>query len=573
MDPESLALGIAPICISAIKGLSLLSSKLKVFRHHSKEIKQIRKKLKIQGGWFQDEIHLLLLKLVDAQVVATMMEDHDNPQWTDREFEARMRSHMGSKYDSFQETIDEVREIIEDLLDKLSCFAPPETAVPLSKSTKDAFKIAFRKQEYIESLEALKESNAELRRLRKTASKIKINHRRIDHLQIPSGYEAVQNMSSSLYDLLHTRSSCNVNVNSHHTIILMLNSTDETTPNMNLFFEHEFLSRRFSSPIHASFKKLECSDSGLLTLEPSLGVDQGSKRRRFHSTHVIQHSVANQPNTMHMGGYDECDGEDLMKTGIRCEQLITGSVIRTKPLPRSLGYLEVEGHRRFVLYPGLQGLGRGFNLLKQVRKATPILDYLRFPAYDVVSDKDRLKLAITLAKSMLKYNSTPWWPQEWTLKQVYILCKGNRDLSSSLDTLHVSIQINPTRPTGTCGNQSLETLDKENSHPNSLSLESVQYAMENHGIRNLTLYGLGVAFLQIGLWDYVPWEDHVQVRRKVARLSYLGKRYRDATKKLIDCDFGLATEKLDDVKLQSAIFTDIVGDLEALLQAVICPGE
>ncbi|OTA79297.1 hypothetical protein M434DRAFT_38355 [Hypoxylon sp. CO27-5] len=569
MDPVSLALGIAPLCISAIGCLTLLSSKLKVFRHHSKEIKQIRKKLKIQGGWFRDEIYLLLLQVVDAQVVATMMENHDHPRWKDREFEARMKSHMGSNYDLFQETIDEVREIIEDLLHKLSCFVPPETAVPLSKSTKDAFRIAFQKEEYIESLEALKESNAELRRLRKTASKIKINQRKIDHLQIPSGYEAVQNMSSSLYNLLHTRYSCNVNANSHHTITLMLNSTDETTPNVNLFFEHKSLFERISSPIHASFKKLQCSDSGLLTPEPSPGVDQGSKRRRVRSTHYIQHFVANQPNSMHMGGLDECDGEDLMKTGVRCEQLIPGSAICPKSLPRSLGYLDVEGHRRFVLYPGLRGLGEDFNCLK-LREATPILDYLRFPAYDVVSDEDRLKLAITLAKSMLKYNSTPWWPQEWTLKQVYVLCKGNRDLSSSLDTLHVSIQINPTQPiTGTCANQSLETLDKENNHPDSLPLESVQYAMENYGIRNLTLYGLGVAFLQIGLWDHVPWEDHVQVRRKVARLSYLGKSYRDATKRLIDCDFGLATEKLDDVKLQSAIFTDIVGDLEALLHGKI----
>ncbi|KAI0138654.1 hypothetical protein F4776DRAFT_619341 [Hypoxylon sp. NC0597] len=570
MDPVSLALGIAPLCISAIKGLTLLASKLKLFRHHCKEIKQIRKKLKIQGGWFRDELHLLLLKVVDAQVVTAMMDDHDHPQWRDKEFEAKMKSHLGDKYDSFQETVDEVRETIEDLLDKLSSFAPSETAAPLSKSTRDAFRITFRKQEYMESLEALKESNAELRRLRKTASKIKINHSRICHLPIPSGYEAVQSMSSSLYNLLRTRSSCNADANSHHSITLMLNSTDETTPNINLFFEHKLFFQRVSLPIHASCKGLEYGDSGLLTPESSPGVGQSPKRRRAHSTHHSQKFVTNRPIAMHVGRHDECDGEDLMKTGVRCEQLIIASAICPGALPRSLGYLDVKDRRRVVLYPGLQGLGEDSDRLK-LREATPILDYLKFPAYDVVSDKDRLRLAITLVKSMLKYNSTPWWPQEWTLRQVYVLCKGDRDLSSSLNTLHLSTHIEPTQ-SASGGNQSLAALDGENHPPDSLPLESVQYAMENYGIRNLTLYGLGVALLQIGLWDHVPWEDHVQVRRKVARLSYLGKRYRDATKRLIDCDFGLATEKLDDVKLQSAIFTDIVGDLEALFHGEICSG-
>ncbi|RYP65933.1 hypothetical protein DL771_008063 [Monosporascus sp. 5C6A] len=101
-----------------------------------------------------------------------------------------------------------------------------------------------------------------------------------------------------------------------------------------------------------------------------------------------------------------------------------------------------------------------------------------------------------------------------------------------------------------------------------LTQEAVRHAMENHGIRNLTLYGVGVALLEIGLWARIPWEDHVQVRRKTARLSFLGRQYRAATKRLIDCDFGLAIEDINDPRLQNAIFQSSVAELESLLSKI-----
>lgn len=237
------------------------------------------------------------------------------------------------------------------------------------------------------------------------------------------------------------------------------------------------------------------------------------------------------------------------------------AVAKSRPLC-SIGYIDIRDKQRLVLYKGLQGLrvdclGHGLN------RVAALDDILNIPAYDVFSDKDRIKLGITLVKSMLKYHSTPWWPQAWTLKEVYIF--HGRDADIHLDTLHLSLKFSPISSNTDATNLASITPNEENSRLDSLPLESVQDAMDNYGIRNLTLYGLGVALLQIGLWDHVAWEDHVQVRRKVARLSYLGKQYRDATKRLIDCDFGLATEQLHDKQLQSAIFNHVVGDLESLL--------
>lgn len=254
-----------------------------------------------------------------------------------------------------------------------------------------------------------------------------------------------------------------------------------------------------------------------------------------------------------------------MQVRIKCEELISRPHLPTsEPALRSLGCLAIIGNRKLVLYQGLHGLSADCSRLDPTH-TTPLSEILNLPKFDAFADKGRVRMAITLAKSMLKFHSTPWWPRGETLKQVHIFKDRDLDLLPCLDTLHLSLEL--TQRSSTMGNTStaLALQNETNNGSNSSLSDSIRYAMEDHGIRNLTLYGLGVALLQIGLWEHVPWEDHVQVRRKVARLSHLGKGYRDATKKLIYCDFGLAIEQLDDPQLQSAIFSHVVGELESIL--------
>ncbi|KAI2465987.1 hypothetical protein F4781DRAFT_407155 [Annulohypoxylon bovei var. microspora] len=239
----------------------------------------------------------------------------------------------------------------------------------------------------------------------------------------------------------------------------MLHSTDEINPNINFFFEHRLrIQEHMENTYPHSISQQGCNefllpicascrdDSSLLSPRRSPRISKISKLQRVRNTNRSHHSKMDRSITSRTN-YGEDDGENLMKTGVRCEKLM----ILSEPFA-------MEGTTSVLIPP-----------------------------------------------------------------------------------------------------------NEEGCHLNFLSKESIEYAMENHGIRNLTLYGLGVALLQIGLWDSIPWEDHVQVRRKVARLSWLGKRYRNATKKLINCDFGLATEELRDRSLQSAIFRDMIGDLEQLL--------
>ncbi|OTB00148.1 hypothetical protein M426DRAFT_244199 [Hypoxylon sp. CI-4A] len=563
-DPVSIALGVVPLFLTAMKGFVSLRSTLKLIHHHHKEVKHMRRRLKTQGACFRDELRLLLQELYDHEIVHSLMNNHDHPRWP--QSEEKMKVYLGMEYDSFKETVDETRETIESLLEKLSKFSPPDESTSLSKSAKDKLRIFLKKKKYEASIESLKESNAELKRLRKMAGKIDGYHRQRCHIQLPSGYGVVQSMAPSLHRLLQSRSSCNT-VGSDHAAKLLLDTSDETEPSMTLLFEHESIFRgRSVSPIFTKYKNLSYN-SGLLTPESSSEENQAPKRRR---THHPRQPVAAHP----LGGTGndkDFDGEDLSQRGIKCEELAMRSALRQRTPSQALGYLDMDINQRLVLYPKVQVLRTKFPLLNQWG-FTPLRRFLSFPVYDTIMDKDRIKLGITLVKSMLKYNLTPWWPQEWTLGQVHVFHEGRPHIPSTTDTFHLSVPLEMISSSTQDPSKAPVSLDEETYGPDTLSSESIRDAMENHGIRNLTLYGLGVALLQIGLWEDVAWDDHVQVRRKAARLSYLGKRYRDATKKLIDCDFGLATEDLRDPRLLSAIFNDVVGDLESLHHGLICSG-
>ncbi|XXH01803.1 hypothetical protein Hte_008164 [Hypoxylon texense] len=579
MDGASLALAVLPLCISSVKGLILLQSKLKTFRNSRKEISKVRRKLQIQGDCFRDEIHRLLLKLLDHDVnhdvITSMMNDENHSKWHSQDLESKITFYLAEKKELYKNAVKEWRETITSLLNQLPAGDIPKRRISLS-ATYDAVVIVLNKKGYIESLESLKESCAELKRIREMAETLHGHFKTKICFPLPAAYAVIQNMSSSLHDLLQTRTFCNTINHSGHSVKLVLSSVGEGKPHMNLLFEQVLgkgsIVRRFMRPIYAS-----CKDS----VHPCHS--KKPERQPAYDTHPNQQTLSVRLVTSLMSWrHEHCEetphekqkqlqedeegeqyDDDLTEARVHCERFILNphTTISGTSTP-SLGYLRIQDNQRLVLYHGLHGLSTNCNNLDS-KTTTSLLQFLNLPMYDVSRDEDRIKLGIILAKSMLKFHSTPWWPKEETLEHVYVFKDSNADLSSCLDTLHLSIKLEPASST-TGANRSNPT-PKHGTNSDSTIAESIQYAMDDHGIRNPILYRLGVALLQIGLWEHVHWEDNVQVRRKVARLSHLGRGYHDATKKLIYCDFGLAIEELNDPRLQSAIFSHVVAELESIL--------
>jgi len=105
---------------------------------------------------------------------------------------------------------------------------------------------------------------------------------------------------------------------------------------------------------------------------------------------------------------------------------------------------------------------------------------------------EQLRLATRLARSVvLQYHSTPWRSRDWTLDGISYF-DIDKELSTSLATLHVSADLRPK------SNENLEMTRVFGSLPISPpSEEEEKEARIRDDPKHATLYRLGVAIFQI----------------------------------------------------------------------------
>jgi len=193
------------------------------------------------------------------------------------------------------------------------------------------------------------------------------------------------------------------------------------------------------------------------------------------------------------------------------------------------------------------------------------------PALEVVKLQHRIELALILVETALMHYSTVAWPNILTclMERISIFVKPNADadLSESFHTLHLTVEIDQvTQPsqveTGGDIDMDLEPATKQDQQPAQRDLR------HQFGIRNPTLFSLGAAMLQIGLWSplEVQGKDAVaSIRRKAECFEGMGSLYRRAMLRLLYCDFGEGCD-LDNMRLRQAICNTVIADLDSALR-------
>lgn len=116
-------------------------------------------------------------------------------------------------------------------------------------------------------------------------------------------------------------------------------------------------------------------------------------------------------------------------------------------------------------------------------------DILSRPAETSVTLVDQLVLARTFAIAVLKFHSTPWLKEYVSIRELAFFRFGDSDLSSCIRTAHL-------------GSDFIQTSLREGfpvPTKNQDDSGAIEDAKMRHGIRNLTLWGLGTVM-------YVPLE-------------------------------------------------------------------
>lgn len=195
-------------------------------------------------------------------------------------------------------------------------------------------------------------------------------------------------------------------------------------------------------------------------------------------------------------------------------------------------------------------------LLEQSRGSTGLL-----------SVEDQLRLAYTLAMSLLHLYATPWLANDWRLRDVSIFQLSGQALTDALSSAHVTTTFPNKAGARQACDVGAQSLSRNDGCQDSAE-EQLLY-----GVPNLALFSLGIALLEIGQKQSLeslrmPRDQNniLTARRMAQRPSILGQRYQMIARRCLQCDFGFGSD-LDKPKLQTAVYNDVVCQLGDMLEA------
>ncbi|SPO07741.1 uncharacterized protein DNG_10436 [Cephalotrichum gorgonifer] len=517
-------LAIVPICLSALHGISILRTKIRIIQHYNREIRGIRRKVQIQGDNFKNELMRILVESCEtrgssisdwAEYLTHGEPSKVAPEWDSKgeEIEAAIREYLGDKFEQLLECIKEVKSTTDMIYKELSPYDAPD-GKDKWRIAKKATRVAFNKSKYMEQIDMLKDSNAEIKVIRETAGLMSKYKSRV----APPPYNSLTGQATPT-----SPTDCT------EVLLRQYKSSRKLLADfLAVLFD------QWTLPILVNRQ-----DSGLLS--PPLD-SYGS----FGQVGAMDHDYGRafkRPRTLPQADSD-------VQSGL-CELFNQAS------LPISLGNFSLATTRSFDFEGSPEHVDA-----ELTGQSTPLFNLLSLPVYQVVSDRHRLTIALTLVRALLKFHSTKCWPRRCLLSEVKFYSTSDDhdiDLAKCLDTLHISADIDPQPP----GDGDVE-MENGSKVPSSVEKDRIDW--EAHGIQNPLLYSLGVALLQIGLWKQVKWDDLGRVRRKTANLSYLGESYHRMTRKLISGNMGSGESNLVNPKLQEVVMREVVSGLQQLLE-------
>ncbi|KAK7978230.1 hypothetical protein PG988_005720 [Apiospora saccharicola] len=366
-------------------------------------------------------------------------------------------------------------------------------------------------------------------------------------MSLPPSYRDVSWHSRSFHTALSTFWSC---AQAHHTV-----------HEARLFLDH-----RPDATLESSCAINHSSDSSTTIRSESLNLGCSSLPATFKADDIRQQNI--RVESVRLGGEissqqtqpSQCSSSISPSTAApmdlrSCEDVCTQLCTQTMTA-RCSCYLDSSSNVRHLIHPVCdEQCDHKECLDPKALRATTQLDSIIGSTVELsrLSMNQQLRLALKLVNGILQFATTPWLQALWYLKDLSFF-QTNDDLSAALATVHASSELSQA------GHHELGMLDLS---------DELKEAMRSHGIGNVTLYSLGLALLQIGRWELlIPEPDDVSEVRRIADSSNkLGPVYQRITQKCLECNFGTSND-LSDPELQNAIYSDVVCELEGIIESL-----
>ncbi|KAI0411104.1 hypothetical protein F5X98DRAFT_358011 [Xylaria grammica] len=575
MDPVSLTLAVLPLVGGALKTYGILHKKFKSVRHYSREIHRARKNVDQQRQFFRNEVHLLVRPaLEDESILESMLDDFSHEMWCSTKLEDAIKKALKWNYTSCLEIIEEIGTLNTELEEQMRRFdvleqqqQPGESLKEATRRLRGTIKIAWDSSKFTESVEALRSSNYDLRRLREHISELQqptIKPQETKR-QLSKEYgdcREIQRAANALHLALATAWASSAApcaaVAPKHSVHLFANAKVRRIVYMDMIISCygpaiPTQAQIRMTQLKAQSQLLDWIDLGLKSPPSSDDGHQKRRKVRFADDCTVtastkptepptQSLVTGSINPVNLSGRNLC-------TAIAQGRAQSPCLLPNNSPPCCLGFLDscLEETYRHSLYHVTQSDKLdGVISMKQI---------VARPVEASLSIIDQLKLARSVATAVLKFHSTPWLNPYFVLSDLTFFGAGS-DLSKCLQALYFTADFTGNR----CSN------------PNTSSINgiepSIEHAKLQYGIRNITLWCLGAVLLQIGRWDWLDApDDVVRVRELSSQAFKLGPRYQQLTKRCLDCDFGYG-EDLSKPRLQQAVYDNVVCELSDMIKGL-----
>ncbi|KAF1829055.1 hypothetical protein BDW02DRAFT_651632 [Decorospora gaudefroyi] len=556
IEAAGLVLGAIPLILASLQFYAEGISVTKRYWKYKEEVNTLLKDLSAECSMCINSINMLLIGVVSQKDMVEFLNDPQGARWKDEKFDRKLRARLRTSYDPYLWSIRSMVTTVEKFKEQLKLDRtgkPQFSEKTLFKEHYKRLKFSLKRSDYKELMDRLRRANESLDRLTNQTAYLETHQR---ELQSVPNFRTIKERAESFYSALRTGWNCPCQA--HHTVSLRLEARMDDILSDEDDDEHQHTMR---DPFHVLF---QYNNQHITTICPP-----NTARPWCWEEADVRVEYEQERH----GPMAACSGHP--SKGVRfAKQNMKKAVqaaLETHPNLQPIKNLcaaisELQKPQRDVCFSLLaseiakQKYGVHIYPTKQMPPDTDtwsisslrtILDDAEF------ARRDRLKLAVTLASSVLQLHETPWLDQSWGKDSIFFV---KRPGTTVYDQPFVSQHFSQNVPTATP------------DMPTSMRCI----------IRNQPLYALGVALIE--LWYGKPLlelhkaEDgpkdtgNIQTDlmtefstadRLVEELySEAGGKYGDAVRRCIRCDFDRRSRSLGDVQFQKDVYRGVVAQLK-----------
>lgn len=238
-----------------------------------------------------------------------------------------------------------------------------------------------------------------------------------------------------------------------------------------------------------------------------------------------------------------------------CVAIKDGASLTSVQPSACVGYL--DSHSQEAFRHSFYTSHAEFSNCREVGAFVSLVEILKRPLESTFTIVDQLNLARKIVLAVLNFHATSWIQETISLRDLSYYSLG-QDTTGCLRTLHLGVDIFQGQPPDDL-TPPMEGAD---------DTQTIDTLRETYGVRNLTLWNLGVILLQIGRWSTIEKSDDVvTVRRLSDQVPMLGHKYRNITKQCLECDFGFGPD-LSKSRLQHAVYGSVACALSDMIKGL-----